>query len=185
MRLIYAVIVILGLNTQAISEVNKTDLTPYQILKIESYAKKGVADAQYLLASMYMNGQGIRRDLHKAFKWFKKAALQGHMSAQYNIGVMFDNGMSVKENNKEAVKWYKAAASKGFAQAQYNLGIMYFNGESIQENIIHAYKWFIIAANAGNQHARNGLEVLKKNMTRKQINKAEVLAKKRDPILSN
>ncbi len=40
-------------------------------------AQQGDADAQYLAGFLYMRGQGVRRDLLRAYQWFTLAARQG------------------------------------------------------------------------------------------------------------
>lgn len=40
-------------------------------------ARKGDADAQYMAGFLYMRGQGARRDLTRAYRWFTLAARQG------------------------------------------------------------------------------------------------------------
>ena len=41
-------------------------------------AKKGNAQAQYDLGEAYYQGYAVDEDLAEAFKWFQKAAAQGH-----------------------------------------------------------------------------------------------------------
>lgn len=36
---------------------------------------------------MYQNGEGVNQSYTEAFKWFTKAANQGHAQAQFNLGV--------------------------------------------------------------------------------------------------
>ena len=40
-------------------------------------AERGDADAQYLLGFLYARGEGVRRDLVRAYLWFSLAARQG------------------------------------------------------------------------------------------------------------
>ncbi len=40
-------------------------------------AERGDADAQYMLGYLYARGQGVRRDLVRAYLWFTLAAWQG------------------------------------------------------------------------------------------------------------
>jgi TPR repeat protein len=44
----------------------------------EVLAKEGSAGAQLSLGGMYDRGEGISKDLNKAFYWFEKAANQGN-----------------------------------------------------------------------------------------------------------
>ena len=44
-------------------------------------ARRGHVNAQFNLASMYFNGQGIAKNKVKAIKWYQKAADQGNVTA--------------------------------------------------------------------------------------------------------
>jgi len=76
-------------------------------------AEQGHASAQYFLALMYGDGEGVPQDDAEAVKWYRRAAEQGHASAQNNLGFMYDNGRGVPQNDAEAVKWYRRAAEQG------------------------------------------------------------------------
>ncbi len=45
---------------------------------LQKSAEQGLKEAQYLLASMYYDGQGVEKDLGKAKYWYQKAAEQGN-----------------------------------------------------------------------------------------------------------
>ena len=47
----------------------------------EDLAKKGDADAQYILGSMYLHRDGIKQDFEKAKEWFKKGCDGGDQDA--------------------------------------------------------------------------------------------------------
>ena len=49
-------------------------------------AEKGDPKAQFYLGEMYGQGQGIKRDLKKAARWYREAAMQGHTAAQAILG---------------------------------------------------------------------------------------------------
>ena len=59
---------------------------------IEKEAKKGNKEAQYILAQMYENGEGIKKDIHQAVHWYKQAASKyAYVQQEYKT----------KENDKE------------------------------------------------------------------------------------
>jgi len=41
---------------------------------IEKEAKRGNKEAQYIMAQMYENGEGVKKDLLQAVHWYKQAA---------------------------------------------------------------------------------------------------------------
>jgi len=67
-------------------------------------AEQGDVNAQYDLALMYFNGEGVPQDFTEAEKWWRKAAEQGNAEAQYNLGVMYANRRIVPQDNADAVK---------------------------------------------------------------------------------
>lgn len=49
------------------------------------------ADAQYYLARMYLDGQGVKKDMRQGVNWLELAARKGHPQAQAVLGrLMFD-----------------------------------------------------------------------------------------------
>jgi TPR repeat protein len=50
-------------------------------LRLEPAAKAGNKEAQYALAYMYYNGQGVIENQQEAFKWMQLAADQGQTDA--------------------------------------------------------------------------------------------------------
>lgn len=74
--------------------------------------------AQFYLGTCFDDGHGTKKDIGAAFKWYMKAAIQGHMESQYNIGFFFREGEYVKRNYKRAVKWFTLTANQGDTEAQ-------------------------------------------------------------------
>lgn len=111
----------------------------------------GDAQAQYDLAELYENGNGVRRSIKKAFSWYENAALQKHILAQYRMGEFYEyyDIKPVGINLNEAAQWYKLAAMQGYAKAQYRLGTFYAAGDGVEENAIEAAKWYQKAAAQG------------------------------------
>tara|TARA_B110000879_G_scaffold177914_1_gene232760 strand:- start:611 stop:913 length:303 start_codon:yes stop_codon:yes gene_type:complete len=50
-------------------------------LRLEPVAKAGNMDAQYAIAYMYYNGQGVVENSQQARNWMQRAADQGQMDA--------------------------------------------------------------------------------------------------------
>ena len=50
------------------------------------FAEQGDADAQFYLAQMYKNGQGVPQDYVEAVKWLRRSAEQGLAIAQLFLG---------------------------------------------------------------------------------------------------
>jgi TPR repeat protein len=77
-------------------------------------AEAGNAQAQYLVGSMYDNGQGTAANDTEAVKWYSRAAHQGFVTAQYNLGMMLVHGEGIeKPDYMQAYAWFSIAATKG------------------------------------------------------------------------
>src|SRR5690606_32464319 len=100
---------------------------------------------QYKIGVQYYNTQ----DYTKAFKWFNKAASQGHADAQTKLGRTYEEGTGVEQDEQKAFKWFKKAAKQGHTYSQNNLGFMYNNGIGIKQNTQKAIVWYKEAAEKG------------------------------------
>jgi hypothetical protein len=120
-------------------------------------AEAGNAIAQWGLATMYSDAEGVSLDDREAVKWFRKAAAQEHAAAQTSLGIAYVYGKGVPKDYAVAVKWYRLAAEQGLAPAQYSLGLMYDNGNGVAEDDAVAVKWYRLAAEQGNADAQFNL----------------------------
>lgn len=91
---------------------NYTQYNYQQALKsCTAAAEQGDSVAQYALALMYRDGQGVEQDHEEAFRWYRAAAEQGNVSAQNNLGVMYEAGSGVVQSNVLAHMWFSIAAA--------------------------------------------------------------------------
>ncbi len=79
---------------------------------------------QYVLALMYLNGEGVAVDDAKALRLFQASAEQGHAAAQYNLGNLYLAGQGVVRDEAEAVRWLEMAAEQGNLEAQSRLRVI-------------------------------------------------------------
>lgn len=138
-------------------------------------AKKGIPGAQWKLASMYADGDGVTRDDMKAFQLFSQLAAQGSeddateavaapyvSNAYVRLGTYYRQGIpnsKVKPDFSRARQAYTYAASFfGNADAQFNLARMYYTGEGGDRDLVQAAKWANLSADKGNGRAK-GLAV--------------------------
>ena len=57
-----------------------------------SAARLGHADAQFRVGVFFYHGIVVKKDDIEALKWFRKAALQGHLAAMSELGIMYAEG---------------------------------------------------------------------------------------------
>jgi hypothetical protein len=152
---------------------------PRALKEWRSLAEQGFAEAQFVLGTMYAQGQGMPQDYPEAVRWFRRAAEQGDPRAQFSLGAFYDNGMGVPKDYAEAARWYRQAAEQGNPRAQNNLGLMYELGHGVAEDYIQAHVWFSLAATHGLTAAEKNRNRLEKKMTLAQILEAQIRARER------
>lgn len=124
-------------------------------------AELGHAEAQFRLARMYYDSEGVlQRDSAQAAQWYQKAAEQGHAAAQYFLGALYFVGSGVPQDFTMAEKWYLKAATQNQTDAQLSLGMMYFKGTGVSQDLSEAKKWLSLAVEHGNKDAATALEEL-------------------------
>jgi hypothetical protein len=118
-------------------------------------AKNGDAEAQFNVGLMYANGQGSKRDLHKAVIWYEKAAQQDFAASQYNLARIYHKaGETDPHAYQKAVYWYEKAAANGNMQALNNLASLYLKGEGVKKDPRKALELFEKAAQMGDGNAQ-------------------------------
>ena len=129
-------------------------------------------EAQFNLAALYMNGQGVAQDYGESARWYKLAAEQGQAEAQYNLGVLYASGQGVARDTAEAARWYRRAAEQGHADAGFNLGALYMSAK----DLVEAYRWFTIAAGQGDQDSIKAKERVAVRMSPEELQRSKALA---------
>lgn len=140
-------------------------------------AEHGNAEAQYNLALLYRDGEGVPVDYGKAMAWYRKAAKQGYARAQSNIGAMYYKGLGVPQDYSKALEWYRKAAEQGLAVAQKNIGAMYYKGYGVTTDITQAVKWLLLAKANGSRMALLYLQQIKPELSASEVEEAVALAK--------
>ncbi|EJF88997.1 tetratricopeptide repeat protein [Bartonella tamiae] len=153
----------------------KTGISAYkkghkdQALKALRYAAEmGHTGANWKLARMYADGDGVTENDYAAFKFFVKIVQDGaepgsedesYLSdALVEIGGYLYTGIPdspVKKDIAHARSVYMQAATNfGNPEAQYRLGRMLLAGEGGDVNSVQAARWFQLSAKKGNAAAQ-------------------------------
>jgi|GEM_PF-1528350 len=94
---------------------------PVNYNKAYSYFKKsaktGFAPAQYNLGIMYLNQQGVEKDVQKAISYFMLASDQNYTNAQVQLGNLYFNGKELPKNLERALSFYRDACKNGHQDA--------------------------------------------------------------------
>ncbi len=76
-------------------------------------AEKGHPEAQFNLARLYAEGEGVKRDQEQAARWVSAAAGQGYTPALANFGERYAMGRGVAHDDKRAYFWLTLAFLHG------------------------------------------------------------------------
>lgn len=134
---------------------------------IQKAADAGDIDAIYMLACYYWKGEGVEKDLPKAYQLFLKIAAKCK-EAEYMIGLCRFNGWGISIDKKEAIKYYRSAGNQNYGEAQNALGYCYYKGFGVEKNIESAINWFQRASNHGSNVAKRNLEIAKQSLSLKE-----------------
>ncbi len=80
---------------------------------LKKVAKAGMPEAQYSLALLYAQGQGVRRNRSIAVKWFEESALQGYRAAMYNLAIAKLTGDGVEQDRSGAKRLFQELVYPG------------------------------------------------------------------------
>ena len=133
------------------------------------------ANAQFVIATRYLNGENVTPDAAKAAYWYGKAAATGLAPAQYRIATLYERGTGVEKNMQAALSWYERAAALGNVKAMHNAAVISASNEAGATDYAKAFKWFSLAANHGLKDSQFNLAVLIERGMGTKVNLAEAL----------
>lgn len=106
-------------------------------------AELGHDYGQFMLANMYLSGEGTKRDKQAYVRWMEKSAENGYPPANYLIGV------GIYSKNEEdaalAITYLEKAAQKEHAGAMHMLGLIWATGTGVEKDHAEALRWFRMA----------------------------------------
>ncbi|MFC7358394.1 sel1 repeat family protein [Jejudonia soesokkakensis] len=150
---------------------------------LEKAALQGYAKAEFLLAELYLKGNGIPKDIDQAAEYYIRAAQQDYIDAQVMAGMLFLEGRGVRKDEESAKFWFNKAYLLGSSKAKVELDkieaariereriknqpkpkeektvsiamqIAEANTLFSRELYADAYKWYKLAADKGNAEAQ-------------------------------
>lgn len=113
----------------------ETKLTDELITLVE---KDSDSEIQELIGDRFFE----KKDIKKAFSWYRKSASQGNLSAQCKLASIYGS----EKNWEESYSWYEKAANAGYSEGQYQLGIRYYCGEGCTKDKKKSFFWTMKAA---------------------------------------
>jgi localization factor PodJL len=123
-------------------------------------ALDGNALAQFVIASRFLDGDGVTANPALAAEWYRKAADQGLAPAQYRLGTLYERGKGVTRNMAMARDWYERAAEGGNVRAMHNAAVIYAGAQAGTPGYQKAARWFEAAALYGLRDSQYNLAIL-------------------------
>ena len=113
----------------------------------------------------YARGEGVDRDLNKAFELWKKSAEQGNLVAQTYLGLCYFTGDGVQPDPMKAVAIWTNAAEHGNMESRRYLGVAYLTGKGITRDRNRALQCFEAAAASGDKEAQKMADELRLDLS--------------------
>ncbi len=110
---------------------------------LETAAKRGNSDAQYVLEGFVKDKDGKIIDRDCDFRFNMVAAKAGDAVGQLQIAIRYLNGKGIDQSREEALRYFKLAADQGLVEAQLAVGCM-------EKNENESFKYLKMAADQGN-----------------------------------
>lgn len=141
-------------------------------------ANRGFAPAQVQIGLMYLRGNGVQQNNHRAVEWFRLATrLADNPEAHFYVGEAYFRGLGLPQDYGAAVPHYQRAARGGHKIAQYIIGTMYEAGWGVRQDLVQAWVWLMrakpaaerISAHEEGYNVLRAIERVEKNMNRSQV----------------
>jgi uncharacterized protein len=124
------------------------------LLKAKSYR---YTPALLLLASMAKNGQGMKRNKTKAFKFMLEASELGDVDAVLEVAESYETGYGIKKDPEKAFAYYQKAADQNHPKGFYKVGTILLQNAKEKSGGETAIAWLDKAATAGEPMAMRTL----------------------------
>ncbi len=133
--------------------------------------------AEYNLGVRYINGVGVKKDLHEASAWFRKAADHGFPLAMCNLATCYLRGEGVNRDLIQAYKWLYLATGGGAKQRRIS------EKDKMQTRMRRSETtyWLYDLEEDDLRKPKEGLELLRYSMTERQVSAAKQQANDWNP----
>lgn len=109
-------------------------------------ADQSFAPAQVQLGICFEHGNGVTRDMKRAFQQYQRASSVGNIEAHNCLGLCYEFAKAVVKDDVRAVEYYTLAALKGLPEAQCRLGYCYEHGIGVERNMDTAVHFYRLSA---------------------------------------
>lgn len=127
-------------------------------------AQGGDAAAQTLVAEIFDQGLGVKRDRKEAAFWYKQAAEGGDPAGMFKYALLLIEGRIVPRDRKKADEFMKKAADAGNPSAQFNFAQMLVADSPGEKGLRAAMPYYEKSAEQGIADAQYALSQIYTNI---------------------
>ena len=115
------------------------------------------------MGKFYLDGEYVKKDLHKAEELLTKASDINNCYAQYRLAKLYLDNNSDLFDSVKGLDYLLESASNGYKYALYQLGKIYYNGVFVEKDINKAIQYLMAAAEKDCEYAENLFEYINNN----------------------
>lgn len=145
---------------------------------LASLSDDGNPQAQYLLATLFEQGEGVTQDIPRSITLLQQSASRDYVPAQARLGEIYLSGNEVLQNFGKAKSWLEKAAMNKSAKGARLLGRVYEEGLVGDKDPARAYAWYEIAVLDGDNQAASLRDALLRKLTATESASGQALARK-------
>lgn len=110
--------------------------------------------AEYALATWYLHGKHVKKNVTKGIELLERAATKGNADASFDLAVCYERGQGVAKSDAEAFRLYRDAAKRGDPEAMQEVGRMLYYGLGVAEDRQAADRWLAKAERRVKDHEK-------------------------------
>ena len=103
-------------------------------------ARKGNRLAQYNIGILYLRGQGVTRDLQKAFFWLNESAKRNYPPSLYILGWFYEKGLLGQADSTRALGLYQKSARFHYQPAITQMSELLYRERDYKRAIDYLYR---------------------------------------------
>jgi TPR repeat protein len=117
--------------------------------------------AQFFVANLYEEGEGLERSHEKAIVFLKESADNGNYPAEFQLGSLYNDGLGgIAQDKAQACKLFEEAADQGHTMAMHNTGYCYQSGVGVKKDLDKAIHYYPMATEAGSDRSGHNLAMV-------------------------
>lgn len=102
--------------------------------KLKKYANWGNPEAQVLVATAYLTGNGLEKNHQLAVRHLRKAILSGSNRARWMMSYLYQNGLGIDQDLQQAERLLDKAAKYKFPPALFQKSVEMINFETMNND---------------------------------------------------